>query len=102
VLIDLVEPREKWERLGDAYRVEARIVVWEGEHVLKVPAGALFRRGEGWAVFRVIDGKARLAPVRIGHGNGVETEVLEGLEESDRVVVHPSDRVREGVAVVPR
>jgi len=102
VLIDLVEPREKWERLGDAYRVEARIVVWEGENVLKVPAGALFRRGEGWAVFRVINGKARLAPVRIGHGNGLETEVLEGLDESDQVVVHPSDRVQDGTRVAPR
>jgi HlyD family secretion protein len=102
VLIDFAEPREKWESLGDAYRVEARIVIWEGADVLKVPAGALFRRGEGWAVFRVVKGKARLAPVRIGHGNGVETEVLEGLDEHDRVVVHPSDRVRDGAAVGSR
>ena len=77
-------------------------MVWEGENVLKVPAGALFRRGEGWAVFRVINGKARLAAVRIGHGNGLETEVLEGLDESDQVVVHPSDRVQDGTRVAPR
>jgi HlyD family secretion protein len=102
VLIDFAEPRERWETLGDAYRVEARIVVWEGADVLKVPAGALFRHGEGWAVFRVVNGKARLSPVGIGHGNGVETEVLEGLDENDRVIVHPSDRVRDGVAVARR
>jgi HlyD family secretion protein len=102
VLIDFAEPRERWETLGDAYRVEARIVVWEGADVLKVPAGALFRRGEGWAVFRVVNGKARLSPVGTGHGNGLETEVLDGLDEDDRVVVHPSDRVRDGASVAPR
>jgi HlyD family secretion protein len=102
VLIDFAEPREKWKALGDAYRVEARIVVWEGADVLKVPAGALFRRGDEWVVFRVVNGKAQLTPVRTGHGNGLETEVLEGLSEQDQVVVHPSDRVSDGVAVVPR
>jgi HlyD family secretion protein len=102
VLIDFAEPRERWATLGDAYRVEARIVVWEGADVLKVPAGALFRHGEGWAVFRVVNGKAGLSPVSIGHGNGVETEVSEGLDENVRVIVHPSDRVRDGVAVAPR
>jgi HlyD family secretion protein len=102
VLIDFAEPREWWERLGDAYRVEARIVVWEGADVLKIPAGALVRHHDGWAVFRVVSGKARLSPVGIGHGNGVETEVLEGLDENARVIVHPSDRVRDGAAVAPR
>jgi HlyD family secretion protein len=102
VLVNFAEPREKWEALGDAYRVEARIVVWEGADLLKVPAGALFRQGEGWAVFRVVNGRAHLAPVRTGHGNGLETEVLDGLDEGDRVVVHPSDRVRDGAAITAR
>jgi HlyD family secretion protein len=102
VLIDFVEPREKWKTLGDAYRVEARIVVWEGADVLKVPAGALFRRGDEWVVFRVVNGTAQLTSVRTGHGNGLETEVLEGLNEKDRVIVHPGDRVSDGVAVAPR
>jgi hypothetical protein len=32
--------------LGDGYRVEARIVIWQGESVLTVPLSALFRCGE--------------------------------------------------------
>ena len=32
--------------LGDNYRAEVRIVVWQSDNVLKVPTGALFRRGE--------------------------------------------------------
>jgi HlyD family secretion protein len=47
----------------------------------------------------VSNGRASFRPVRIGRSNGVETEVLDGLEENDQVVVHPSDRIQGGVAV---
>jgi HlyD family secretion protein len=102
VLVDFTEPRAKWEGLGDGYRVEARIVVWEGDNVLKAPAGAFFRYGEAWAVFRNVKGRARLMPVSIGRGNGLETQIVGGLDEGDAVILHPSDRVRQGIAVAPR
>ena len=102
VLIDIVSPLNERKTLGDAFRVEARIVIWEGHDVLKVPAGALFRHAGGWAVFVVARGQARLRPVHVGATNGLESEVLEGLTENERVVLHPSDRVRDGVTVVGR
>jgi HlyD family secretion protein len=102
VIADLVDPLEKRKRLGDAFRVEARIVVWEGDKVLKVPAGALFRHGDGWAVFVALKGRAQLRPVQAGHGNGLETEILQGLQESDQVIIHPSDKVKDGVAILSR
>ena len=68
----------------------------------KVPAGALFRRGGEWAVFRVEDGHVAARTVKIGHDNGLEAEVLGGLTEGDRIVLHPSDRVTDGVAVRER
>jgi HlyD family secretion protein len=102
VIADFDAPVERYSRLGDAYRVEARIVVWESDNVLKIPAGALFRRGDGWAVFGVRRGRAVLVPVRVGHSNGLETEILEGLNENDTLVIHPSDKVRDGVSVDPR
>jgi HlyD family secretion protein len=102
IIIDLIDPPEKRPTLGDGYRVEARIVVWERPDVLKVPAGALFRRGDGWAVFREERGRAAPRPVTIGRSNGLEAEVREGLAENDRVILHPSDRVVAGVAVAPR
>lgn len=102
VVIDLDSPREEWERLGDGYRVEARIVIWEEEDVLVVPASAVFRQGEGWAVY-VLEGDAvRLQPVQTGRRNGLSVQILEGLEEGAQVVVHPSDRVVDGVEVEPR
>ncbi len=102
IIIDLLDPPARRPTLGDGYRVEARIVVWEGRDVLEVPAGALFRRGAGWAVFRVERGRAVPRPVTIGQNNGLKAEVLDGLEEEDRVVLHPSDRVTAGVRVTPR
>jgi HlyD family secretion protein len=86
-------------RLGDGYRVTARFVLWEGDDVLLVPASALFRDDEGWAVFGVEDGRARRRPVEVGHRDGLQAEVLAGLAPGDLVITHPSDAVGEGVRV---
>jgi HlyD family secretion protein len=102
VIVGLTDPPEARAALGDAYRVEARIVTWEGDDVLKAPAGAVFRHGDGWAVFLVRGGRAGLRPVQVGQSNGLETEILAGLEAGDRVIVHPGDRVRDGVVIRPR
>jgi HlyD family secretion protein len=102
VIVDLDDPREAWASLGDGYRVEARISVWEGEDVLKVPASSVFRAEEAWAAFVVDDDKATVRTVELGETNGLETEVLSGLEEGDTVVAYPSDSVRDGVSVRPR
>jgi len=102
VIATLVDPPEKWRSLGDAYRVEARIVIWESASVLKIPAGAVFPHQDGKAVYIVADGKASVRPIRVGHSNGLETEVLEGLDEGTLVIVYPGEKVRDGVMVVGR
>jgi HlyD family secretion protein len=102
VLIDLDTPYEKWKQLGDGYRVETRIVVWKSQDVLQVPASAVFRHGDGWAVYRVEKGAARLAPVDIGKRDGDTAQVLEGLDEGQPVVLYPSDRVSDGTEVKRR
>src|SRR5690606_36459228 len=99
VLIDLDSPREEWARLSDGFRVEARIVIWEEEDVVHVPASAVFRHGEGWAVFRVEGERAALTDVEIGQRNGLSVQIREGLEVDDRVIAHPPDRVVDGVEV---
>ena len=102
VIIDMDDDRELWSSLGDGYRVEARISVWEGEDVLKVPASAVFRSEEAWAAFVVEDGTAVVRTVELGETNGLETEVLSGLDEGDAVIAYPSDSVRDGVSVKAR
>jgi HlyD family secretion protein len=102
VVIDITTPREQWARLGHGYRVEPRIVLWESADVLRVPLSALFRHGQQWAVFVEREGRAQLRPVEIGQGNGLEAQVLGGLERGERVVLHPGDRVSQGARLVER
>jgi HlyD family secretion protein len=102
VVMDFVDARQAWEALGDAYRVEVRIVVWEGESVVKMPASALFRVGDRWAVYRVDAGQARLATLDLGQRNGEEAEVLAGAVEGQSVVLHPGDTLTDGARVTPR
>ena len=99
VIVDFTDPAETRPTLGDAFRVETRIVIWEDSDALKLPVGALFREGGDWAVFEVVDGRARVQHVRIGQRNDLEAEVLDGLDVGDSVVIHAGDKVGEGVRV---
>jgi HlyD family secretion protein len=67
-----------------------------------VPVGALFRKGDDWAIFAVRDERARAVTMQVGHRNGRTAEVLSGLAEGDRVVLHPSDKIAEGTRVAER
>lgn len=87
------------ERLGDRFRLDVRLVLWEGDSVLKVPASALFRRGDGWALFVVEDGRARKREVTVGHESSTEAEITAGVERGDMIIRHPTDRVRDGARV---
>jgi HlyD family secretion protein len=102
VIVALDEPRARWAALSDGYRVEARLSLWQASDVLAVPQGAVFRRGDGWAVFRVDGGVAHLQPVDIGHRGERAVEVLAGLPPGATVAVHPGDRVKDGARVEPR
>lgn len=102
VVIDFADPPERWQRLGHGYRVEARIVLWEGEDVLKVPLNALFRDGDAWAVFVETEGRAMKRRVEPGRQNGLHSEIRAGLQADERIVLHPSDRVVDGVRLTAR
>jgi HlyD family secretion protein len=89
-------------RLGDGYRVEIRVVTWQADDVLKVPVGALFRRGDEWAVFVVEDGVARRRMVQVGQRNDTEAQILGGLTVDQAIVLHPPDTLEEGTGVAIR
>jgi HlyD family secretion protein len=99
IIADFIDPPTS---LGDAYRVEARIVIWEGSNVLKAPTSALFRRGQQWTVFVIESGRARFRPVNVGHLNALEAEIIDGLTEHDVVIRHPSNQIYDGARVTVR
>ncbi len=99
VILDFTTPREQWSALGDAYRVEVEFIVQQASDVLQVPGSALFRAGDGWAVYRLEGGKARRTPVQIGLRSATAAQVLEGLEAGQTVIVQPDDRIVDGTRI---
>ncbi len=99
VIADLLTPPRQRPGLGDNFRVEARIVTWQTDRALKVPSGALFRQGDRWAAFVVVDGRAHLRFVKVGHSSSTETQILDGLKPGDEVILYPGSRVRDGERV---
>ncbi len=96
VVGDLLSPPAA---LGDGYRIEARIVTWSADDVVKVPASALFRTGDDWSVFVIEGGRAHLREVLLGERTPREAEVVDGLQPGDAVILYPSERVEDGTRV---
>jgi HlyD family secretion protein len=99
VIADFVDPPLP---LGDGFRVEARIVIWKGENVLKIPTSAMFRIGQGWAVFVNQEGRARRCEVGIGRQGALEVEIQKGLKEGEEVILHPANYIKDGIRIVKR
>lgn len=102
VVVDFVDPPEARPGLADGFRVEIKVVLWEGDDVLQVPTGSLFRDDDDWAVFALEGGRARLRKVEIGRQGGLVAEVVDGLEEGEQVILHPGDSIVEGLRIESR
>lgn len=103
VVIDIESPREEWEALGDGFRVEARIQVWSEDSTLRVPASAIFRHrfedATDWAAYVVEGELAVLRRIEIGRQNGLQAQIVSGVEEGEQIIVHPNDEVQDGVEI---
>lgn len=102
VISDIMSDPAEWQDLGDGYRVESEFVLWESDDVLQVPASALFRLNDGWALFVMEDGKAARRVVKVGKRNGLSAQILEGIAEGEKVITHPDNTIDDGVAVKRR
>lgn len=102
VIVTFTSPMAQWQRLGSGYRVDAAFILWDEPDVLRVPGSALFRAGDNWAVFVIEQGRAVHRPVTVGQRNGLHAQVITGLREGERVIVHPDDQIENGVRVEVR
>jgi HlyD family secretion protein len=102
VILDFAEPLDKVQTIGDAFRVEASIVVFQEENALKVPVGALFREGDQWMLFAADGDRARKRVVKVPRRNSLEALVEDGLTPGERVIVYPSDALQDGSRIEPR
>ena len=102
IIIDFDGPNSAWQKLGDGYRVETRILVSETARVLTLPSSALFEDKGRQAVFVVESDKAVLRHVRVGANNGLHAEILDGIDADTRVITHPSDALSDGASISSR
>lgn len=101
VVIDLDGPPPT-PTLGDGFGVHVSIVTAEVPDAVRVPIGALIRRGDGWAVLVMVDSQTVERPVVVGRRASGLAEVKQGLEPAEVVVLYPGDRVAAGARVKPR
>ncbi|MDO4769886.1 MAG: HlyD family efflux transporter periplasmic adaptor subunit [Brachymonas sp.] len=99
VILDLLSPHEQWAALGDGYRVEVEFILQQAKDVLQVPSHALFRLGEGWAVYRLENERARRTPVQIGLRSATATEIKDGLQADQTVIIQPDERITDGTRI---
>jgi membrane fusion protein (multidrug efflux system) len=78
--------------------VRVRLLFGERKGVLMLPEQAIVPGGQP-AVFKVVDGKAKLVKIRIGVRRAAQVEVVEGLAEGDVVVTAGQLKLRDGAAV---
>lgn len=84
------------------FRVDVRVVVGEAKNALRVPLGALFRRGPGWALYKVVDGRAALTEVQVAEADPHFRAIPSGIAEGDSVIVFPSNSISDGTRIKPR
>jgi HlyD family secretion protein len=102
VIVELASATEDAKRLGDGFRVDARITIFSQADVLLVPTAALVRDGERWQVFVVERNRAVARTVEIQQRNADVAWVREGLGEGDTVLLYPGSIITDGQAVKVR
>ena len=78
-----------------------RVAVPTGEiSALRVPATAVFQRGQLELLFVVADGRAQLHIVKTGKRVGNEVELVSGVDAGEKVVTEGADHLLDGQPVV--
>lgn len=95
----VADPVGALAELADGYRIEARIVIWQQDAVLKIPGSSVSRIGESWQVFIAEQGRAHLRAVQIGQRNRDDVQILSGLDAGIQVVTFPGNQLSEGIKI---
>lgn len=99
VIVDLAPASPDAQRLGDGFRVDARITLFSRADALLVPTAALVRDGAQWRVFVVDAGRARARAVHLNDRNADVAWLKDGLREGEAVVLYPGSMVADGQPV---
>lgn len=99
VVIEITAAVAEQARLGEGYRVDARILVGSVDNAVVVPTSALFRDGGGWAVFVDAVGVAHKRGVQARLRGSEQAAISSGLQPGERVILFPGDAITDGTQV---
>ncbi len=95
VLIDFETP----ENMGEGFKVLSKIETSREDNRILSPSSAMFREGENWAVYKVVNGKAKKTILKVEARSGGFAAVTEGLLENEEVILFPGEGIKEGSIV---
>jgi RND family efflux transporter MFP subunit len=91
-------------RLKSGQRGEATIQLEKKQGVRAIPVSAIRGRNAGdrdhAICYRIENNRAVRARIKIGIDDGVRIEVIDGLEEGDRVITHTDGELTDGQEVI--
>jgi len=86
-------------RLRPGLFVRVRLIFEQRNNVLLIPEQAVVPDSKAPYVYRIVDGKAKRAPIKTGLRRDGQVEVIEGLSAGDEVVTAGQLKLRDGAAV---
>lgn len=94
-----IESEALKDRVRLGYEVDVRIITKSMESVLRVPDNAVFELDGEPHVFRIENGKAALAPVKVLFEGNDYFAVENGIAEGDAVILSPGNELEDGAKV---
>ncbi|CDH46722.1 efflux RND transporter periplasmic adaptor subunit [Candidatus Contendibacter odensensis] len=89
----------KGNKLRPGLFARVNLVLERRENALIAPEQAIVPLGQTPFVYRVVEGKAVMTPVKLGLRRPGKVEILEGLKAGDQVVTDGQLKIRDGAAV---
>ena len=89
----------KGNKLRPGLFARVSLILERRENALVAPEQAIVPVGQKAQVYRVVDGKAVMTPVKLGLRRPGQVEILDGLNAGDLVVTDGQLKIRDGAAV---
>lgn len=87
------------DKLKPGYSVDLTITTASKSKALAIPYEAVIEKNKQKEVFVIENGQARKKQITTGVGNELYITVEKGLKKGDKVVVNPSDKLKDGIDV---
>ena len=89
----------KGNKLRPGLFARINLVLERRENALVAPEQAIVPVGQKTFVYRVVDGKAAMTPVKLGLRRPGQVEIVEGVNAGDVVVTDGQLKIRDGAPV---